>query len=250
MFATSLLVAAGCSFGVESVPIDGGVDAAIDDGGAETDLMGASPDLATTPDLAPDLALGFCDQPSLIACYQFEDGAGATLAHDGSPNHNDLTLSAAPELLGGHAGGALSMSSGSLAHVAHAATQDAQRLTYEMWIDPTTLPAMGARSGLVDEDGEYGLFIYAPGVLTCTIGGAAVSSAVNTIVTGAWQHVGCSYDGAAVRLYYNDALVGSTATSAAVATGQANGLAIGSNSPSADDFDGMIDDVRIFSIAR
>jgi hypothetical protein len=35
-----------------------------------------------------------------------------------------------------------------------------------------------------------------------------------------------------------------------VATGQPNGLCIGSNSPSGDNFDGLIDEVRIFSVAR
>ena len=44
--------------------------------------------------------------------------------------------------------------------------------------------------------------------------------------------------------------VATTPNTAPVTTGQPGGLSIGSNSPSGDDFDGLVDDVRIFSIAR
>ena len=114
-------------------------------------------------------------------------------------------------------------------------------------IDPTTLPQTGARAGLVDEDGEYGLFIYPSGVLYCSAGGATASSLTGAIVAGTWQKVACSYDGTAVRLSINDAVVATTPNTAPVTTGQPGGLSIGSNSPSGDDFDGLVDDVRIFS---
>jgi hypothetical protein len=246
--AAALVCAAGCRFGFGGVPVDdagAAADGGADDLGAPADL--AAVDLAPAP---PDLALAFCAQPSVMACYQFEDGAAATVARDGSANRNDLTLTTASEAGGGHAGDALSIGAGGIAHAAHSASLDAQQITYEMWIEPTTLPATGARAGLVDEDGEYGLFIYAPGVLTCTLANVSVSTAANTIVTGAWQHVACSYDGATVRLYYNGALLTSAANTQAVASGQTNGLSIGSNSPSGDDFAGLVDDVRILSVAR
>ena len=164
VLAASLLAAAGCRFGFAGVPVDGGV---VDEGDlaiATDDLASAASDLATSPDLAA--TLGFCAQPSLIVCYQFEDGAAAITAHDGSPNRRDLSLSAASEVAAAHDGGALAHDdrepgARGARHPVRRAAIDASRCGF----DPTTLPQTGARAGLVDEDGEYGLFIYPSGVL-------------------------------------------------------------------------------------
>jgi len=270
----------GCFFEVTGVPLDASGAApdfaAADDlagvpfdlAGAPFDLAGAPFDLATAPadlalplpdlalplpDLAtqPDLLVPFCGEPNVVACYQFEDGVASTTAHDGTANHNDLALSGGAVLSPmGHAGGALSMNTGALAHVAHNVTFDVSQLTIEMWIKPTALPGGGARAGFADEDGQYGLFVYNPGVLLCSTAGATVQSNNNQIVTGAWHHVACTYDLAVMRLYYDGVEIATHANSGAIATNQPNGLCIGSNSPNNDDLDGLIDDARIFGVAR
>ena len=210
---------------------------------------GAPADLATAPpDLVPPPP-GFCALPALVACWQFEDGAAATTALDATANHLDLALTAASETTGGRRGAALSVTSGSLAHAAHQASLDATALTVELWINPTALPG-ATRAGLVDSDGEYGFFLYPNSVLQCTAGGVVATAAANLVVTSKWQHVACTYDGTTARVYLDGREVATQGGGGAIAAGNANGLAVGSNSPNSDNFTGLVDDVRIYSVAR
>ena len=281
-----MLACAGCSFVVEGFPI-ADTDGAARDGAVVLDLAGADfagadfanadlanvdlatadltpvdfappadlkppRDLATPIDLLPpppDLAGTYCGAANVVACYQFEDGAASTTAIDGSPNHNDLTLSGgAAEVAGGHSGGALSVGASGLAHVAHNASFDVASVTIEAWIKMNSLPSGTARMGIADEDGQYGLFLVNNGSLRCSAN-AAVSTANNTITTGTWIHVACTNDGATLRVFINGVQKASTA-SGALPTNQPNGLSVGSNSPNGDNLDGLIDDARILSVAR
>jgi Concanavalin A-like lectin/glucanases superfamily len=241
----AIVACVGCAFRVSGVPIDVPDLAASVDGAPSQDLV-ANLDLAMESDLLPP----FCGEPGLVACYRFEDATSTTVASDGTDNRNDLVLTAASETPGGYAGNALSVGNGGLAHIAHNATLDVQQLTIEMWVKPASLPALGARAGLLDEDGQYGLFIYPQGVLFCTAGGGTVASPSDSITAGAWQHVACTYDQSMLRLYRDGVLVAMAPNSAAIATGQPNGLSVGANSPSGDDLDGLVDDVRLFGTAR
>jgi hypothetical protein len=252
-----LCCGAGCTFRVDGLALDG---EAPFDAAAPSDLAsdGAAPDL-TASDFAPpadltpspDLLVPFCGEPNLVACYEFEDGAGATVARDGTANHNDLTLTVDTESPTGHTGGALLGAAGGLAHIPHNASFDVAELTVEAWINPSSLPPTpGSRAGVLDEDGQYGLFIYQPGTLTCFVGGGALSSAQNTIMTSAWQHVACTYDLTTIRLYYNGREIANTPNTNAILTNQPNGMCVSSNSPNNDNFLGLVDEVRLFGVAR
>jgi concanavalin A-like lectin/glucanase superfamily protein len=254
LWLAATVCAASCAFRVAGNA--GDLAAPVDLAASDLSSQSSSGDdlsTAAAPELAmasPDLAVGFCGEPSLIACYQFEEGAAATVARDGTANHNDLVLTAASEPAGGHAGGALAMSTGANAHVAHNATLDPQQLTIEMWVKPASLPPGGARMGLLDEDGEYGLFIYSPGALVCSAGGVTLSSAGTAITSGNWQHVACTYDGAMLRIYRDGSELANTVDTGTITSGQPNGMSVGCNSPSNDDLDGLVDDVRLFGVAR
>jgi hypothetical protein len=257
-----LCCGAGCTFHVDGLAVDGSspLDGAPLDAIAPDDLAndGAVPDLpprdsAPPADVAPspDLRVPFCGEANLVACYEFEDGAGATVARDGTANRNDLTLTVDTESPTGHTGGALLGAAGGLAHIPHNATFDVAELTIEAWINPSSLPATpGSRAGVLDEDGQYGLFIYQPGTLTCFVGGGALSSAQNTITTGAWQHVACTYDLTTIRLYYNGVEIANTPNTNPIFTNQPNGMCVSSNSPNNDNFLGLVDEVRLFGAAR
>ncbi len=257
LFLGVLFSAGGCVFTVGALDVD---EDTPDLGAA--DLAAGEPDLSVvdlaTPDLLPprdlrpppDLAIAFCAAPGVIACYEFEDGATSTVAHDGTPHHDDLTLTNAVVSAPGYSGSALQTNNTSLAHCAHSTTFDVAQLTIEMWIKPSALPSGGARMGLLDEDGQWGLFIYSPGVLTCSLAAQALSSGANQIVTDQWQHVACTYDKQWMRLYYNGVQIAMLANTNALATNQPNGLSVGANSPSGDAFDGKIDQVRVFNEAR
>jgi Concanavalin A-like lectin/glucanases superfamily len=257
-----LCCGAGCTFQVDGLQPDGGASS-LDLSAASTDLShedhsAAFPDLTLPlPDLSPpppDLQVPFCGEPNLVACYQFEDnnntGFNSTTAADGTANRNDLTLSIDTEVSGGHPSNALLAASGGSAHVAHNATFDITQLTLELWIQPTSLPGVTARAGLIDEDAQYSMFIVNPGVVNCGVAGQLLASGNNLVATGGWQHVACTYDQHVIRLYYNGVQVAMQNDTAVPVTGQTNGLSVGSNSPSGDSFLGLLDDVRIFSVAR
>jgi hypothetical protein len=255
-----LVLACGCQFRVAGWEIPGGhSDAAANPLPYDAAMLAPPTDLArngnvpssdmSTPhfqlDLSrPDLSSPFCTEASLVACWQFDD------ARDGTGNHNDLTLTGgAATVVGGYRGDALTVPTGGLAHVAHNTTFDVAHVTVEAWIKPSALPTAGARAGIFDEDGQYGVFIYPPGILTCAMASDA-SSPSNTIIVGVWQHVACTYDQMTVRVYYNGVEVASQPATTALPTMSPNGVSVGSNSPSGDELAGLVDEVRVFSIAR
>ena len=77
-----------------------------------------------------------------------------------------------------------------------------------------------------------------------------MDTAANALPTSSWTHVACSFDGTVLRIYVNGAVAAFESGSGSVTTAGTNGLAIGSNSPSGDNFAGLIDDLRIWRIAR
>jgi hypothetical protein len=231
----------GSDAGASAPPFDAAVFAPLTDLGGGNNVSFSD---LSTPQLQSDLSVPFCAEASLVACWQFDD------ARDGTSNHNDLTLTGgAATVAGGYRGSALSVPTGGLAHVAHNATFDVAQVTVEAWIKPSALPTIGTRAGIFDEDGEYGVFVYPPGILTCAMALTA-SSPPNTITVGVWQHVACTYDQTAVRVYHNGAEVASQPAKTALPTMQPNGVCVGSNSPSGDELMGLVDEVRVFSIAR
>jgi hypothetical protein len=70
-----------------------------------------------------------------------------------------------------------------------------------------------------------------------------------TIETDVWIHVLATWDGATMRLYKNGMEVGSLAKGGTLSADPAAGVAIGNQPAGTGDrpFDGLIDDVRIYS---
>jgi Concanavalin A-like lectin/glucanases superfamily len=227
VIACGVLVA-GCTFQVPAAPVDAAMNPI---------------DMATLPDLKP----AYCDEPGVVGCWQFEDALPATIAHDGSSNHNDLTLTSAT-FVAGRAGGALFVGTGSLAHAPKTASMDVALVTIEAWVNPLQLPSSG-RAGVLDVDGQYSIFLYPPGTFRCG-GPGTVFSPDNTVKTNQWQHLACVYDGTAIHAYYNGAQVAELADPGPLPTGSANGLSVGADSPSGDNFFGTLDDVRVLGVAR
>jgi hypothetical protein len=221
---------AGCTFKVEGVPLPADLSVA---------------DIAAPPDLwTADLAPPACPPlPGLVACYSFEGDV-----RDSSANGNHATSSAVT-YVPGMVGQALALQPVSSVRAPDSASLDAKNgLTLETWVFVDVLPLTG-RAGLIDNDGQYGLFLAASGELRCTIGGA-VMSPVGAVTTGAWVHVACTWDGLTIRLYTNGAEVASTPSAGMLGTGNTEGLALGGNSPSGDQLTGKLDELRIWNVAR
>jgi hypothetical protein len=232
----------GRSYGPGSGPLTGVCvgdeppDASIPDAGGD-----APPPIDGALDGRPPVP--FCDplDPTLRLCLELEG-----TATDGSGSNNTPTTTAiayAP----GQVGQGVVVTDASRIEIAETPTLDVAHITIETWLNVTTLPATG-RHAIVDNNGQWGLFINPAGDLRWSPGGTA--SVPGAIVTGEWIHVAVTYDGA-TALIYVDGVVGLTVAHGSLATGGGSGTSIaGDNPPPNDRLIGMIDQFRIFSEAR
>jgi hypothetical protein len=214
-----LIVLGGCQF-------HPGHSAAVADGAPDGDHDGQP---------AP-----FCDPTAdLVACYEFEQ-----TTRDASPNALDATMTNVT-FVAGHVGDAVHITAASAMDVAENAAVDIPALTIEAWIRPSVIPT--GRAGVLDNDGQYSIFLYAGGDLRCS----GFQLAAN-IQPNVWTHVGCTYDGT-VRIFVNGYEVGASAGGGgSLSTTGTTGYSIGADGPpgSGSPLLGEIDQLRIFRTAH
>jgi len=214
-------------------------------------------DSAATPDaVAPDArsldaipaqldALdSFCPSTlDLVGCYRFENNGD-----DGSLSNADAQLTAVSWDYGVD-GQAVVTDAASVILVPEHIGLDVPALTVELWVRATAFPVNSDRAGLVDDDGQYGLFVYAGGEIRCSCAGQAVS--YQSLEPNVWTHLACTYDPIAGLLLYIDGDEEASAPANGMpSTSGTTGLSIGGNNPSGDPFTGAIDNVRIWNRAR
>lgn len=197
------------------------------------------------PDAAPDepdaMVQDICDpQAGLVACYKFENDV-----LDSSGNGNDATATN-----DGYAAGVDGMA---LDHAANTAVVvpddpdfDVSAFTVEVWIRPGQLPGSGGRMGILDVQGQYGLFLQSSGSIRCTAGGSLTS--VATLPVGQFTHVACTADGATITVYVNGVELATGASGFGITDEVAR---IGSDSPSGgDELIGRMDNLRFWNTVR
>ena len=228
----ALVVAlAGCGFHGAEVP-----DARVIDGPADTIVDQADPDM---------VASTFCDPiTGLIACYEFEGNA-----NDATTNHLDATVSNVSFPPTGQVGDAMQIAANSSATVAASTKFDVAQLTIEAWVKPASLPAPTKFAVVLDVNNQYALWINDTGTLSCDLHGATRVTSTAAVATMAWNHVACTYDGAVARIYLNGGLAGSRNGNGDL-TKSGPAMAIGGNSPSGSPMIGLIDELRLLSVAR
>jgi hypothetical protein len=191
-----------------------------------------------------------CDHPDIHACYRFEMNLldGSEFANDASLDSGAVTYSE------GFDGLTLTTGASNDISVAEAKSLDVESLTVEVAVSLGVAPT--TRAGVFDNDGQWGLFIYAPGRPHCTFAftdaaGMAIASQ-EIIPLNTWTHVGCTYDRRTGRafLYVN----GEVKNQALLSTAGLNpngitGSAIAGNAPSGDPLTGRLDNLRIWSTA-
>jgi hypothetical protein len=122
-------------------------------------------------------------------------------------------------------------------------------VTLEAWVQPDRLPAAGQRAGLVDRDGHYGLFLLPGGDIGCSKNGTMLTVPAG-IPAGAWSSIACTANAGEIAVWVNGVRRGSGPSESGVGTAQGTPVALGSNSPSGENFVGLIDNVRFWTRVR
>lgn len=206
---------------------------------------------------------GTCTTEGLIAHWKFDDGAGTTaMDSSGKGRHGRLINMESTDWVAGHLGKALDfdgtnefVSAGSPSGLDNINT-----FTYTAWINPYAintaaendiLSKVASGVGKVFAIGWWG----SQGRLALYIDRSAlaldVESIDGTIVTGAWQFVAATFNGVSTaRLYHGPAEVAYAVQdpgAGAILSEAAGNLRIGAQSSSFGQFDGKIDDFRIYN---
>jgi hypothetical protein len=189
----------------------------------------------------------------LVAAYGFNEGSGTTLA-DSSGNGLHGTISGATWTASGKYGGALSFDGvNDWVTVADNNLLDLTGgLTLMAWVRPDV--ASGVRDVLVKEGTGVDVYnLYARNWRglpegNVLVGGSNRTAEGSALAAGTWVHLAATYDGATLRYYTNGSLLASTTISGSIAT-SGGALRIGGNSLWGEFFDGLIDEVRIYSRA-
>lgn len=224
-----LVVLAGCKFASSLA-------------GSEPDANGVASD---APPDAPDAAriVPFCDptDTKLIACYEFEGNT-----NDESTNQLDASMTNVG-FVAGRVGMAMQFSATSAADVGDSTKFDVGELTIEAWIKPSQIPSAGLRAGVVDMNGQWGLFLHETGRLQCTMVNGISMQIDAGIAADTWTHVACTYDGAATTIYVDGRQMFQQGGGGTLATGGASGISIAADNPpgSGSRLIGLIDQVRL-----
>lgn len=196
-----------------------------------------------------DPSFELCDDSleALRACYDF---AGADLGtfSDGSMHGNDGT-SIAVGLEAGPFGVAARVSAASEISVPDAAPLDIPGdLTYEAWVRLDALPASG-RVGILDNDGQYSLLVYADQGFRCSAAGVELFFA--PVPTNEWFHVACVHAGSDLSLWIDGTLATNAVSSGSLPVMSGQPMSLADTSPMFNEpMDGRLGGVRIWNVAR
>jgi len=224
---------------------------AVDAPPADGPLQDAWPADIPTADAWPyDGGTLACDSGlvALVACYTFDEGESTATIVDHSAFGNDGDRIGG-SFVAGWQGLALRFPADSVTVPDSASLDVTAQLTIEANIYPTALPTSG-RQGIFDNQGHYGLFLHPAGQTRCTAAGQTLASPEGAIAAARWQHVACTYDGSALRLFVDGTELALGNPSGDIVGSGTTGSAIGQNSPTGDHFVGLIDNLRVWNVSR
>jgi chitodextrinase len=194
-------------------------------------------------------------QTGPVAAYAMNETSGTTLT-DSSGNNNTGTLMNGPVwTAAGKNGGALQFDgSNDLVRVNDSSSLDlSAAATFEAWVYPTAAPS-GWRT-IVQKEADAWFFTASSGggnqpATGGTFAGncCTVVTAVSALAASTWTHVAATYDGAQLRVFINGTQVASTPRTGTYEV-NANPLWIGGNALYGENFQGRLDDLRIYARA-
>jgi hypothetical protein len=190
----------------------------------------------------------------LVAAYGFEEASGAT-AVDALGHRNGAIVGGATRTASGRFGKALTLdgASGMVTVPDDSTLRLSSGMTLEAWVRPS---ALSSASSILTKD-QTGGFSYSllantaanvPSANVFTTSALAAAGPAS-LALGTWTHVAETWDGASVKLFIDGAEVASQPTTGSLAV-NAGQLKIGGSSTAGQFFNGLVDEVRVFSRAR
>ena len=259
--AAALAAVAGCGFHPSGVADTDGTPAEVDapvpsDGRPPIDAPPGTID-------APASTLCAGGDPTLVLCMPFDDGATTNRAAGGP----QPTLSRSITPVAGRVGMAACFAADSSLWIDETSQLDvAAPITMEMFVyytqdPPTTGSSTDRRRGLIDNNGQYSMFLgwhQAAGATSesvtpyCNINGTAWGAPISK---NAWHHVACVHTGVLLTVY-TDGIAGiPVATSTPINTSTADGTTLGQDcdgdaNTTEDPLIGALDEVRMWTRER
>ena len=192
--------------------------------------------------------------PELVAAYAFDEGIGTT-AGDASGNNRTGTVINGTWTTSGKYGGAL-VFNGTNAKVRvidAAPLRLTTGMTLEAWVYPTGVTSSW-RDVIYKGNDDYYLMATTDQGGVPGVGGTFGAASANLFGTSVlplntWTHLAATYDGAALRLYVNGTQVSTVSRTGPLAT-TAGPLEIGGDQLFGQYFQGRIDEVRVYNVAR
>lgn len=194
------------------------------DAGAEEAEAGPAPD-------------PFCIEPDVVACFAFEGSLT-----DGSPSKLVAEKAIGVGFTAGKDGQALKLEDATEIRLAPTSAFDASAATIEAWVyrDPVSF---GDDTVFV-VPGRFAMTVEQDGTLRCSTSSGAARG--GNVPIAAWTHVGCTFDGATITGY----VAGVAKRSAAGTLVESADGGAGARATIGAGLVGMIDQLRVFSVAR
>jgi len=193
--------------------------------------------------------------PALVGWWKFDEGVGATAADSSGKNNNGSLNGPVKWTDAGKLGGAIKFT-GPYNYVLvanNASLNPTRAITIAAWVNPSwTGNNRILQKSTEGSDNQYRLLKEGGNNIRFHIPPAANFEVTGKIPpNGEWTHLAATYDGSMIRVYFNSLVVGETAWSGTMGTSDGP-LFIGtkwSKAPAGDEFNGMMDDVRIYNRA-
>jgi hypothetical protein len=191
-----------------------------------------------------------------IAHWKLDEGSGATAYDSVGSNDGTLTNMEVADWVTGKFGAALDFD-GSNEYITRAdqGSTDPLRvsgaITVGVWIKPDTLSGIDHVVNKEQGTGGYVLGTTGSNIYVAYSSGTEIEiTGSGTLLTGQWQYISFTYDGANIRTYINGVLDKVTAKTGYATSGQPFVIGSDNDGGVSAPFDGLIDDVRLYNYAR
>jgi hypothetical protein len=247
LLASSAMASAGC--GLDAVGSLVVSDAAPPPPGSLPDGAPPSTDAASSSDadedananVGVDAGPGPCADPAIVLCVGFD----GTLTDDA--HAQPIVASGNITFVPGVVGQAVHLDATSVLTLADNPAWTYTSMTVETWVWLDALPVGAARSGLLDKDSSFGVFVYADGTVNCIMNQTAGAKVLTK--TAQWVHIACVNDGSSTKLYADGVVQASVPAGNVAQT--VNLVAIGNNSPNlGSPLLGALDLLRVYARAK